>query len=98
MRTGIANTVDGTWFKTRKGFTNTYSKHMYSCNCDIFVCFRWYLFVRALFEQKLKLFQMKAARPLWSRSGSDRSSIERVVGAQSFFRREWVRAFSGISV
>ena len=84
VRTGIANTVDGTWFKTRKGFTNTYSKHMYSCNCDIFVCFRWYLFVRALFEQKLKLLQRKAVGTP-SRSGRDPSSIERMAGAQSCF-------------
>ena len=29
---------------------------MYSHNCEIFVCFRSYLFVRAPFEDKLKAF------------------------------------------
>ena len=58
---------------------------MYSYNCEIPVCFRPYLFVRAPFEQRPKVLQKKAVRTLWSRSGRDPSSIELVAGAQIFF-------------
>ena len=67
--------------KTRGGKTQ---ENIYSYNCEIFVCFRSYLFVRAPFEQKLKLLQRKAVGTP-SRSGRDPSSIERMAGAQSCF-------------
>ena len=51
-----------------------------------------YLFGSAPFEQKLKDFTEEAVRTMWSRSGRDPSSNERVAGAQSFFPRKWMRA------
>ena len=55
-------------------------------NCDFFVCFRTYLFVRALLAKNLILRRYrKAVRNLWSRFEHDPSTVARVAGAQSFF-------------
>ena len=55
-------------------------------NCDFFVCFRTYLFVRALLAKILKLRRYrKPVRNLWSRFELDPSAVARVAGAQSFF-------------
>ena len=72
---------------------------MYMYNCDFFVCFRTYLFVRALLAKILKLRRYrKAVRNLWSRFELDPSTVARVAGAQSFFFfREWIRRFPGFS-
>ena len=60
--------------------------NMYMYNCDFFVCFRTYLFVRALLAKILKLRRYrKAVRNLWSRFELDPSTVARVAGAQSFF-------------
>ena len=72
---------------------------MYMYNCDFFVCFRTYLFVRALLAKILKLRRYrKPVRNLWSRFELDPSTVARVAGAQSFFFREWIRRFPGVSV
>ena len=58
----------------------------YMYNCDFFVCFRTYLFGRALLAKNLKLRRYrKAVRNLWSRFELDPSTAARVAGAQSFF-------------
>ena len=63
-----------------------YYCNMYMYNCDFFVCFRTYLFVRALLAKILKLRRYrKAVRNLWSRFELDPSTVARVAGAQSFF-------------
>ena len=55
-------------------------------NCDFFVCFRTYLFVRALLAKILKLRRYrKPVQNLWSRFELDPSTVARVAGAQSFF-------------
>ena len=55
-------------------------------NCDFFVCFRTYLFVRALLAKIVKLRRYrKAVRNLWSRFELDPSTVARVAGAQVFF-------------
>ena len=55
-------------------------------NCDFFVCFRTYLFVRALLAKIVKLRRhRKSVRNLWSRFELDPSTVARVPGAQSFF-------------
>ena len=55
-------------------------------NCDFFVCFRTYLFVRALLAKIVKLRRhRKPVRNLWSRFELDPSTVARVPGAQSFF-------------
>ena len=60
--------------------------YMYMYNCDFFVCFRTYLFVRALLAKILKLRRYrKAVRNLWSRFELDPSTVARLAGAQSFF-------------
>ena len=59
---------------------------MYMYNRDFFVCFRTYLFVRALLAQIVKLLRYrKPVRNLWSRFELDPSTVARVAGAQSFF-------------
>ena len=59
---------------------------MYMYNCDFFVCFRTYLFVRALLAKILKLRRYrKPVRNLWSSFELDPSTVARVAGAQSFF-------------
>ena len=55
-------------------------------NCDFFVCFCTYLFVRALLAKILNLRRYrKPVRNLWSRFELDPSTVARVAGAQSFF-------------
>ena len=64
--------------------------------CEFFVCFRTYLFVRALLGKTLNLRRhSKAIRNLSSRFELDPITVARVVGAQSFFFREWVRRLLG---
>ena len=63
---------------------------MFMYNCDFFVCFRTYLFGRALLAKILKLRRYrKAVRNLWSRFELNPSTVARVAGAPSFF-------FSGV--
>ena len=60
--------------------------YMYMYNCDFFVCFRTYLFVRAFLAKTLKLRRYrKPVRNLWSRFELDPSTVAHVAGAQSFF-------------
>ena len=60
--------------------------YMYMYYCDFFVCFRTYLFVRALLPKILQLRRYrKAVRNPWSRFELDPSTVARVAGAQSFF-------------
>ena len=57
-------------------------------NCDFFVCFRTYLFVRALLANILTLRRYrKAVRNLWSRFELDPSTVARVAGKVFFFSR-----------
>ena len=59
---------------------------MYAYICENFVCFRTYIFVRALLAKNLKLRRhSKAVRNLSSRFELDPSTVARVAGAQSFF-------------
>ena len=61
-------------------------EYMYMYNCDFFVCFRTYLFVRAFLAKILKLRRYrKPVRNLWSRFELDPSTVAHVAGAQSFF-------------
>ena len=63
---------------------------LYTYVCEFFVCFRTYLFVRALLAKTQKLRRhSKAVRNLSSRFDLDPSTVARVAGAQSFF-------FSGV--
>ena len=63
---------------------------VYKYLCEIFVCFRTYLFVRALLAKNPKLRRHgKAVRNLSSRFELDPSTVARVAGAQSFI-------FSGV--
>ena len=72
---------------------------MYMYNYEIFVCFRTYLFVRALLAKTLKLRRYRKAVPnLWSRFELDPSTVARVAGAQSFCFSGSGRRFSGVSV
>ena len=67
-------------------FFLNYYYNMYMYNCDFFVCFRTYLFVRALLAKIVKLRRYrKPVRNLWSRFELDPSTVARVAGAQSFF-------------
>ena len=60
--------------------------HMYMYNCEIFVCFRTYLFVRALLAKNLNLRRYrKPVRNLWLRFELDPSTVACVAGAQSIF-------------
>ena len=70
---------------------------MYRYICEIFVCFRTHLFVRALLAKTLNLRRhRKAVRNLWSRFELHPSTVARVAGSQSyFFRWEWIRRFPG---
>ena len=73
-------------------FINTYT-------CEIFVCFRNYLFVRALLAKTLKLRRhRKAVRNLSSRFEHDPSTVARVAGAQSFFFSGVDKAISRVSL
>ena len=72
---------NATQVKTRAGAY----MYMYN-NCDFFVCFRTYLFVRALLAKILNPRRYrKPVRNLWSRFELDPSTVARVAGAQSFF-------------
>ena len=74
---------------------------MYTYVCEIFVCFRTYLFVRALLAKTPKLRRhRKAVRNLSSRFELDPSTICSSRGERSkfFFWGEWVRRFPGVSV
>ena len=65
---------------------------MYSYSCGFFVCFRSYIFVREQFEQKLTSLHVVEVS---ARSEQYCASGER---SKFFFRREWRRAFPGVSV
>ena len=72
---------------------------MYTYICEIFVCFRTYLFVRALVAKTVKLRRhRKAVRNLSSRFELDPRTVARVTGAQCFFFRDWIRRFPGVSM
>ena len=58
---------------------------MYTYICEFFVCFRTYLFVRALLAKPVKLRRhRKAVRNLSLRIELDPSAVARLAGAQSF--------------
>ena len=70
---------------------------MYRYICEIFVCFRTHLFVRALLAKTLKLRRhRKAVGNPSSRFELDPSTVACVADSQSFFFRwEWIRRFPG---
>ena len=58
---------------------------MYMYNCDFFVCFRTYLFVRALLAKIRHLRRYrKPVRILWSRFELEPRTVALVARAQSF--------------
>ena len=76
------------------------SHNMYMYNCYFFVCFRTYLFVRALLAKILNLRRYrKPVRNLRSRFELDPSTVAPRGGRPKFFFfREWIRRFPGVSV
>ena len=72
---------------------------LYTYVCEFFVCFRTFLFVRALLAKTQKLRRhSKAVRNLSSMFDLDPSTVARVAGAQSFFFSGVDKTISRVSV